>query len=148
MCLVMFGILLLIQTLDRSRAVKESTPSRMAVSRPREHLVEEAEGLAGEGKFEPALAKMDEAVDWYPVSAELRFKRAELRMKAEKYPEALADLNWVIGADSGNARAHRLRAKVKERLNDRPGADADNLRAEELEVWQRRKGLKVEGEPE
>ena len=89
--------------------------------------------MAAEGETDLALRKYDEAVAMDADNVSLRVKRAELRLNSVRHADALADLNTAIQLDPRSAKAYRLRATVKERLDDLPGSEADNLKATELE---------------
>lgn len=78
-----------------------------------------------EGKFDVALAAIDDLVAHYPNYAIIYYDRARINLKRQDNDAALADLDHAISLFPSYADAYRLRAAVRRYKHDDDGAKAD-----------------------
>jgi tetratricopeptide (TPR) repeat protein len=76
------------------------------------------------GRFDDALGPLAAAIARHPAGLASRLLRSEALAGLGRYAEALADLDWVIGAAARDAeeRALQRRAGLMRRRVTRPGA--------------------------
>jgi len=77
------------------------------------------------GENERALRDFDAAVRLADDWSDARFTRGTLHQRAKRYEAAVADYDAAQALGSTRARLYLLRAETKDKLGDKPGAEAD-----------------------
>jgi spermidine synthase len=71
-----------------------------------------AREMDGRVSLDDQLASLDEAVALAPDDVEVRLVRADLRLEAERFDDALADAGAVLSTDPGVLRAQAIRVRA------------------------------------
>lgn len=85
-------------------------------------------------KYEDADQDLRRAVELDPTDAEARLYRGELLHRQGKYRDAVDELNVAVRLRSDWAEAYETRARSRERLGDKAGAERDRQSAEQNKV--------------
>jgi len=89
---------------------------------------------------DPALADFTQAIDIKPDAPAALAGRAGIYLRKKDFQKALADYNETIRLAPEDIPAYRGRAAAKRGLGDRPGAQADQQKANELAEKKGEKG--------
>jgi len=88
----------------------------------------------------PAFEDLNRAIAIKPEAPLALLARAGIYMRRQAYNKAAADFSETIRLQPDNANAYRGRAAARRELGDRPGARADQQKAEELSGRKGKKG--------
>lgn len=95
-------------------------------------LSNEAQALIDEGRYEEAIAKLDEVIAFGSVDEIDYSRRAAARGSLARYAEAIPDLDRALELKPGNWRTQLLRGVFKQRLGQYESAIADLEGVEKL----------------
>ncbi|MGE4063655.1 MAG: tetratricopeptide repeat protein [Rhodospirillaceae bacterium] len=102
-----------------------STSSKISDYLQARALSNEAQALIDEGRYEEALAKLDQVIAFGSIDEIDYTRRASAHGSLANYGAAIADLDRALELSPGNWRTQLLRGVFKQRLGQYAGAIAD-----------------------